>query len=164
MNRRLVVKAMLFGQSLPFRSRRWLHQWRHTRVEQIVVLVQIDDIENHSLVLLAIINREVEPETMTRIARVGSQTQIVLEFTNEQNIPEISRLERSIEAQVAYKLSCSINWIIKNVEPHEPFFALPLCPAGRMISRLTFPNPPSSSESSLSAKQSNKFQLSSPLN
>lgn len=49
------------------------------------------------------------------------------------------------------------------MDTHEPFFALPLCPAGRMISRFTFPNPPSSSESSLS-ENNQKFQLSLPLN
>jgi hypothetical protein len=51
--------------------------------------------------LLAVVNGEVEPKAMTRVARVRPETQVVLELANEQDIPEVSRLERGIEAQIA---------------------------------------------------------------
>lgn len=101
MDRRLVVETMLLGQPLPFRSRRRFHQRRHSTVEQIVVLGHVNDIEDHSLILLAVVNREVEPETISRIASVWSEAQVVLEFSDQQNISQISGFEGGIEAQIS---------------------------------------------------------------
>lgn len=100
-DRRLVIEAMLFGQPLPLWSRRRFHQRRHSLAEQIVALVHVHDVENHSLVLLAIVDREVEPEAVSRIAGVRSKTQVVLELTDKQDVPEVSRLESRVEAQIS---------------------------------------------------------------
>jgi hypothetical protein len=97
-HRRPIVEDMFLGQSLPLGPGRRLYEWRHRLIEEIVVLVDVDDVENDSLVLLAVVNGEVEPKPVPRIASVRAQTQVIFKFTNEQHIPEISGLESSVEA------------------------------------------------------------------
>jgi hypothetical protein len=43
-------------------------------IKRIVTLTQVDDIENDSLILLAIIDGEVKPESMARVACIGTKT------------------------------------------------------------------------------------------
>lgn len=68
--------------------------------EQIVALREVGNGENHTLILLAIVDGEVEPETKTWIACVGSKAQVVLVIVGENDIAEIACLECCIEAEV----------------------------------------------------------------
>lgn len=88
---------MFLRQPLPLRPRARLHQRRHSLIEQIVVLIHVDDVEDDALVLLAVVDGEVEPEAMARVTSVGSKAEVVLELTNEENIPEVAGLKRGIE-------------------------------------------------------------------
>ena len=70
---RSVVKDVFLRQSLPLRSGRRFHKRCHPLVEQVVVLVHVHDVEDHTLILLAVVDGEVEPEAVAGVASVGAE-------------------------------------------------------------------------------------------
>lgn len=51
-------------------------------IEEIVILINIDNVKDDPLILLAVVYSKVEPPAITGIACVGSKTKIVLEFSD----------------------------------------------------------------------------------
>lgn len=53
------------------------------RQMRLITFVHVDDVEDHALVLFAVVDGEVEPEAMTRIARIGSEAKVILKLTDQ---------------------------------------------------------------------------------
>lgn len=73
MDRGFVVENVSLGDSLPLRAAGGLHQRRQAVPKQISRLAQIYDVENHALVLLHVVDGEVEPKPVPRVAGVWPQ-------------------------------------------------------------------------------------------
>lgn len=105
-----VVENVRFGNPLPLWSARWWDQWSQAVPEEVSILADIHDVENNSLIQLNVIHGKVEPESVTRIASIGSQEEIVFEFSHQISSAQVSRLKCSIEAQVtSFRLS-TVSW------------------------------------------------------
>lgn len=101
MHGRAIEEHRALGQSLPFRPTGGLDQRSQAAVEEIATLADVDNIEDHALVLFHIVHSEVEPETKAGIARIWTQKQIVLELAHQLRLAQVACLECGIKAQVS---------------------------------------------------------------
>lgn len=95
-----VEKHLSLRQPLPLGPAGTFHERRQSRGEQVPALADVDYVEEHSLVLLHVVHREVEPEPETGIAGVRSQEEIVLELAHQLRFAQVARFEGGVEAQV----------------------------------------------------------------
>lgn len=101
MHGRAIEEHRALGQSLPFRPTGGLDQRSQAAVEEIATLADVDNIEDHALVLFHIVHSEVEPKTKAGIARIWTQKQIVLELAHQLRLAQVACLECGIKAQVS---------------------------------------------------------------
>ena len=71
MNRRLVVEDVFLGHPLPPRPARRLDDGGESAGEEGSSLAQVDDVEDHPLVLLGVLHREVEPKPEQKKSLIG---------------------------------------------------------------------------------------------
>lgn len=101
MHGRAVEEYLTLGQSLPFRPTGGLDQRSQATVEEIATLADVDNIEEHALVLFHIVHCEVEPKTKAWVACIWTQKQIVLELAHQLRFAQVACLECGIKAQVS---------------------------------------------------------------
>lgn len=101
MHGRAIEEHRALGQSLPFRPAGGLDQRSQAAVEEVATLADVDNIEDHALVLFHIVHSEVEPKTKAGIARIWTQEQIVLELAHQLRLAQVACLECGIKAQVS---------------------------------------------------------------
>ena len=77
----------------PFFPARWPNDRRHSLLEEIPSSAQVDDVEDHPLVFLDVVHREVEPEPDPGVAGVGTDEEVVFVFGDEVNSTEIAYLK-----------------------------------------------------------------------
>lgn len=101
MHGRAVEEYLTLGQSLPFGSAGGLDQWCQATVKEISTLADVDNMEEHTLILFHIVHGEVEPETKAWIASIWTQKQIILELAHQLRFAQVAGLESGIEAQMS---------------------------------------------------------------
>lgn len=98
---RSVEEHLPLGQPLPLGSTGALHQGSQSRGEEIPALADVNNVKEHSLILLYVVHGEVKPEAEARITRIRSKEQIVLEFAHQLRFSQVSRFEGRIKAEMA---------------------------------------------------------------
>lgn len=96
------LKYLYYLWLLPFWPSGGLDYGGESVPEQVPALAHVDDVEDDALVQLDVVHREIEPEPKFRVARVRSYEQIVLVFVDQIDPAQVSRLEGSVEAKVAF--------------------------------------------------------------
>lgn len=134
----------------PLRSTRWLHNGSQAKFEKIPVLAHIHDIENDTLRINIKFRLNSFNHKMIMLFTWSCFTLSTVKLNQNRNrgLHVSGRKNKSYSNSPTRSARPKLP-VSNAASKHKwPRFALPLCPGGRIITRLTLPKPPSPSLSS----------------
>lgn len=143
-------------RSIPFWSTWWFHNRRETKFKQIPILADVHNVENDTLrmkfltFLYEYIKKWVKWISVKMPFTWSCLTLSTVKLNqNRYRGLQVSGLKNRSYSNSPTKSARPRFPVSNAASKHRwPRFALPLCPGGRMITRLTLPRPPSPSLSS----------------